>query len=247
MPSKWFGGREEEIPAELRDKSPAEIAEEMKTLRASAAKVTDLEAKLTDSNSRFETFKTELETGMDTRFATLRESLKPAAKVENKEMTDFLSDPDRAFAERAAPITGMVLHTAAYMAKNQAKEKLQRNQRTQPGKNFDGYFFEKYEDEISNLARTVPAQQLGMPETWEHIYFNVKGRHAEEIAAQLTDGTLSNLMESAGAGTRGGGFGDDKKDEKLTDQEVRIAQKMGVKPEDYAKRKKDMAGVGINV
>jgi hypothetical protein len=247
MPSKWFGSKESDVPEELRDKSPAEIAAELKTLRESAAKVTDLETKLAESNTKFETFKTDFESGLDNRFATLRDSLKPPVKQTPQEMTDFLSDPDKAFAERAAPIVGIAMHTAAYMAKNQAKEKFQRLQRTQPGKNYDGYFFEKFEDEITALARTVPAQQLGMPETWEHIYYNVKGRHSEEIGAQMHDGTLSNLMESSSAGTRGGGFGDDKKDEKLTDQEIRIAEKMGVKPEDYAKRKKEMSGVGINV
>lgn len=249
MPKPWFGGREEEVPEELRGKSPAEIAQELKDAREMKTKLEASEAKVTDLTNKFESFGSDLDTKLDARFATLRESFvaKPEKKEENQQMADFLSEPDRAFAERAAPLTGVVLNTAAYIAKTTAKEKLQRKQRAEPGKNFDGFFFEKYEDEIATLARTVPAAQLGNPETWEHIYYNVKGRHAEEIAAQLHDGSLANLVEGASAGARSGGFGDDKKDEKLTDQEIRIAAKMGVKPEDYAKRKKEMSGVGINV
>lgn len=248
MPA-WSWGRNSELPKSFEGKSPEDIEKELTESRDLKAKLDKSETDLTELKTKFESFSSDFDQKLDARFATVIEKLKPAPKeTQRQEMADFLTEPDRAFAERSAPVAALAMNTAGYVARNAAKEKMQRAQRANPGKNFDGYFFEKFEDEIAQLARTVPAQQLTNPDTWEHIYFNVKGRHAEEIAAQMNDGSLAQSIESGGAGARAAAFEGKDKETPLTDQEKRLAEKLGVTPENWALRKKEIGGgVGINV
>ena len=95
----------------------------------------------------------------------------------------------------------------------------------------------------------MPVVQLTNPETWEHIFFNVKGRHAEDIAAQMNDGTLAQSIETGGAGARSvAQTGDETK---LTKQEENLATKFGISTEEFVKQKKSIGanplGVNINV
>jgi hypothetical protein len=163
------------------------------------------------------------------------------------ELADFLTDPNRAFAQRAAPLAALTLSTAAVVAKNAARDKMQRQQRNNPGKNFDGYFFDKFENEVDEFAKTCSAEQLANPLTWEHLYFNVKGRHADEIAAQLKDGKLDNVIESGSAGARRQEIQTD--DTKLTPLELKIASKLGRTPEQYLadKKKQQLEPLGVNL
>jgi hypothetical protein len=211
----------------------------------------DLQKATTDhaaTKSAFETFQGEFDSKVESKVTDMvnrAQAERQRASTQPEPMADFLTDPERAFAQRIAPLAGVVTATASFAAKNAVRDKLQRSQRNSAGKNFDGYFFEKFEGEIDQLAATCTPQQLANPATWEHLFYNVKGRHADEIAAQFTDGSLRNIVESGTAGAR---RADEVHDEtKLTEQETRIAAKLGMKPEDYLEQKKKIATSGIGV
>lgn len=247
---KW--GSKSELPKELQDLEVEEIVSAVRDNKDLKAKLAKAETDLGTTKSAFETFQGEFDSKVEAKVTEMVTNAQRSRQQQQDRPApaDFMTDPDRAFAERAAPIVAITMQTASYSAKNAAREKFQRAQRANPGKNFDGYFFEKFESEVSELARTVPAVQLANPETWEHLYFNVKGRHSDEIAAQFREGKLDNVIES---GTAGGGRPPEvHADDKLTDQELRLAAKLGQKPEDYLKQKKAIAasgglGVSLNV
>lgn len=246
---KW--GSKSELPKELQDLEVEEIVSAVKGKKALEDKLAATETELRTNKAAFETFQGEFDSKVEAKVTEMVTNAQQRVRQENNrpQPADFMTDPDRAFAERAAPLTAVVMQTATYSAKNAAREKFQRSQRSNPGKNFDGYFFEKFEKEVDELSRTVPAVQLANPDTWEHLYFNVKGRHADEIAAQFKDGKLDNIIESGSAG--GGRPPEQSSDDKLTDQELRLAAKLGQKPEDYLTQKKKInsssLGVNINV
>lgn len=252
MPN-WFGRK---LPKELEDLEPEEVAKRLKEAEEMKTKLGEAETKVNELNTKFETFSNDFEAKLTTAVTeAVTKATKPASSNNNKDgnndnnrtAADFLTEPDRAFAERAAPLAGLALNTAGYVAKEAARNKMQREQRLNPGKKFDGYFFEKYENEIDELAKTVSAQQLANPVTWEHIFYNVKGRHADEIAAQFRDGKLEIGIESGSTGNHGNN--NNQGDEtKLTPQELKIAEKMGRTPEEYLKFKKTISsGLGVNV
>lgn len=228
--------------------TPQQIADRLKEADALKAQLAEANGKVTDLSTKFETFSSDFETKVAE--AVAKAIPQPKAQPQHQtppEKADFLTDPDNAFAQRAAPLVTMTLTTAAYTARNLAREKFQRMQRSNPGKNYDGYFFEKFENEMENMAKTVPTAQLANPETWEHIYYNVKGRHADEILQQQKEGKLDLGIESGGAGARG--TVEKPVDEKLTPLELKIAARLGQTAEEYLAQKKkiDSSSIGVNV
>jgi hypothetical protein len=247
MPFDWGKTK---LPKELEEMDPNDVVAAVKK-----AKDLDPEAIATKAAEKagaaFETFRTEFTETMTAKLDEIASRMpKPVASNGggDNQLADFLTDPDRAFAQRSAPIAALALENAKYAAKNAAREKLQRQQRANPGKNFDGFFFEKFEAEIDELAKTVSAVQLAQPGTWEHLYFNIKGRHTDEVVAQVRDGKADFLVESGatGATTR---QQDDPNNIKLTAQEESLAKKMGVTPEVYLAQKKSQlsGGLGVNL
>lgn len=248
----WFG-RKQELPKELQDLTPEQIVEKLKAGETAATKLAETAAKVTELNTKFETFGADIDTKVSAGVEAALKKLTPSKSGgdtntnTNTELADFLTDPNRAFAQRAAPLAALTLSTASVVAKNAAREKMQRAQRNGAGKNFDGYFFDKFENEIDEFAKTCSAEQLANPLTWEHLYFNVKGRHADEIAAQLREGKLDNIIESGSTGARRQEQQTD--DTKLTPLELKIAAKLGRTPEQYIEYKKKQAlePLGVNL
>lgn len=217
--AKFWGKDSDDMPEELKGLTPKEIADavrESKTLRS----------ELTETKSQFETAKSSLES-LNTEHSSLKERLDnleanrtapPEKKNDGpKALTEFLVDGDRAFAERALPIATLALETKKDFVKSEMKRKL-------------GPLFTKWENEIDAAAATIPLVQLCQPNTWEYLFYNVKGRHAEEKDAFVIEGVGGHVRH------------EDAPDPKsyLTEHEKKIAKKMGIKEEDYLKQKKDM-------
>ncbi len=234
----WGSFKKEELPEELKDLTPAEIADAVRKSKTLEAEVAALKAQDTERSSAFETFRTEYES-TKADLETLKAAQKPPERRDqNQEMTSFLVDGDRAFAERAAPLASMILNSTAVLAKNEVLRRMQAVQRTKTG-NIDGYLFEKLEPEIMQLASQTSAQALANPATWEHLFYNVKGRHADEIAASQREGKGEFFVEPAAAS--GGGLQQKEDPKKLTPVELKIAAKLGQKPEDYAAQKEKIS------
>jgi hypothetical protein len=257
----WLKSKED-LPPELRDMDPADIVAAVKRSKELETELAAQKTANTELSSKFETFSTEFDTKVEAKVTELVAKARGESGggsggggngggggSRTETLADFLTEPDKAFAQRSAPLAALTLNTAGYVAKEAARRKFQTAQRMNQGKNFDGYFFEKFENEIEELARTVPAQQLANPVTWEHIYFNVKGRHADEIAQQYKDGKLEIGIESGSTGARGNQNQNDNDADKLTPQELKIAAKMGRTPEQFLEQKKKIGSnsVGVNV
>lgn len=250
----WLKSKED-LPEELRDMDPKDIVAAVKRSKELETEIATQKTAYSELNTKFETFNTEFETKVSSAVteAVARATKKPAEGGGGgggpETLADFLTEPDKAFAQRSAPVAALALSTAGYVAKEAARKKMQSAQRMNSGKNFDGYFFEKFENEIDELARTVPAQQLANPVTWEHIYFNVKGRHADEIAVQYKEGKLEIGIESGSTGARGSNNNNNDDADKLTPQELKIAEKLGQTAEQFLKQKKNINSnlVGVNV
>jgi hypothetical protein len=239
MKLKW--GKQEvddsELPEALRGKTPEQIAEALRKASALEAKVTELEGKNADVAGKFESFGQTLNTLNEKieRLATPPSHGNDGNSDGNgtREPASFLVDPDRAFAERAAPLVGLALQTAAVTARNAALEAARGRQRTLKG-NLDGLIFEKFGTEIDELSKGVAANQLANPATWEHLFFNVKGRHADEIVSQNREGKGDFFVEPTKVAAGSPGDSGDK----LTPLEEKIAKRMGVTPEAYLKQRK---------
>src|SRR6266436_4401087 len=259
---KWFS--RDDFPDELKEMDPKDIVEAVKKSKESDGKIKVLEDQVKESKSAFESFSNDFNGKLEAKFAELTTKARENGgdrggdrggdnnrrQPETTTFTDFLVDPEKAMNERIAagmqPLVAVTLQNAGYSAKTAARERMQRLQRANPGKVFDGYFFEKFESEIDALAAKVPANQLANPETWEHLYYNVKGRHADEIAAQVKDGKAEFLIEP---GTQTHRQADADQGTKLTEQELRIAAKLGQTPEKNLEQRNKInsTAMGVNV
>lgn len=231
----WWNKKDEELPEELRDMKPEDLVAAVKASK----KVETLEAELAERPKQ---------AALDELNATLEEAKNRLASIEEgrgdgrqerqvQATTSFLVDGDRAFAERAQPLVGMTLQLGAQSAKNEARRRLENNQRTQPG-NIDAYLWDKFENEIEEMSKTIPAVSLTNPLTWLNCFHTAKGRHADAIAQHRAEGKGEYFIETGGAG---GGRPADRPEEPaaLSEKEKKIAKGMGMTPEEYQKFKKE--------
>jgi len=230
----WFKKDEADLPESLKGKTQEEITQMLADAEALKAENATLRTQNAEVNSKFESFGNTLQE-MSTRLDGMATPKRAEGDGGNGEAANFLTDPDRAFAERAAPIVGLLLSTSASIAKQQARESAAMRQRTQKN-NIDGQLFDRFDDEIMALAKTCSPQQLASPQTWTHLFYNVKGRHTDEIVTANIDKKGEFFVESAQRAVSQ----DVKNEDTLTPQQIKIAEKMGVTPENYLKRKKEM-------
>jgi hypothetical protein len=227
-----------DLPEILRGKTPEQVAADLAERETLKTRVAALEGSNADVASKFESFTNTLNTVNErlSQITTRAEGGGGNGGGNNQdppEKSSFLVDPDRAFNERAAPLVNLTLQTAAVTARNAALQAAQQRQRTLKG-NLDGLIFEKFGTEIDELSKGVAAVQLANPATWEHLFFNVKGRHADEIVSQNREGKGDFFVEP----TKVAAGSQDNTGDRLTPLEEKIAKRMGVKPEDYVKQRK---------
>lgn len=250
----------DDLPDELKEMDPKDLVALVKKAKDSDATITNLQEEVKQAKTAFETFSNDFDSKLESKFTEFAGKFGKQPENNNNNnnnnnneprFTEFLVDPEKAMNERISvglqPLAAITLQQASYTAKTSARERMQKLQRSNPGKVFDGYFFEKFESEIDALATKVPATQLANPETWEHLYYNVKGRHADEIAAQVKDGKAEFMIEP---GTQPRGReSDGQSNDKLTDQELRVATKLGQTPEQFLAQKKKISSssLGVNI
>lgn len=229
----WGNRKEEELPESLRGKTPEQIAQALADAQKDKERVDRLEVQLKESNTKFESFATTQQSLVDTLKA-VNERMQPAApRVDpnaNNEPASFITDPDLAFNQRISPLASITMQTAAITAKTEARRGFERKQATEKN-NIDASLFDRFEGEILEMAKTCSPAQLANPATWAHLFFNVKGRHTDEIVSN----PKSFFVEDS---TRQAASNGTPAEDTLTDQEKSIASKMGVSPENYLKNKK---------
>lgn len=233
----WWNRGDKELPERLRDKSAEEIEQAVADGDALRTRNAALETQLGETNTRFETFTTQT----NQQLAALNARLAPPENRQANDPTSFLVDGDKAFAERIGPLYNMVLSTAEVNARQEALRQAQNRQRTIKN-NIDGMLFDKFETEIAELAKGCTPQQRAMPDTWTHLFYNVKGRHGDVIAEHNREHKGDFFVENVAERARNA---DDVNKDQLTPLEESIARKMGVSKENYLKQKKEMSTTGI--
>jgi hypothetical protein len=229
----WGNKKEEELPENLRGKTPDQIAFELEEGKKLREEVEKLKTKDAERDTLFQSFATTQTQLADTLKAVnerVAPQPKPDANNNNREPSSFITDPDQAFNERVAPLASITMQTAAITAKGEAQRAFARKQATEKN-NIDATLFDKFEGEILEMAKNCTPQQLANPATWAHLFYNVKGRHTDEIVSN----PKAFFTEDATRPPAGGGGGNE---DTLTDQEKAICAKMGVSPENYLKNKK---------
>jgi len=229
----WGNRKEEDLPESLKGKTPDQIAFELEEAKKLKERLDKLDAKEAERDSMFQSFATTQSQLADTLKAVNERVTAPPkapASTESNEPASFITDPDLAFNQRVGPLAAITLQTAAMTAKQEAQRGFFRKQASEKN-NIDGTLFDRFESEILEMAKTCTPQQLANPATWAHLFYNVKGRHTDEIVSN----PKAFFTEDASRAPNGGA---PPPGDTLTDQEKNIAAKMGVKPEDYLKHKK---------
>jgi len=234
----WFGKKDDEIPKALQGMTPEQAAAELERLKAIEAQVAaggDVKTVLENFTKTMDEVKNRLD-------AIETNSRPPEPKPKNEEVADALTDPDGFIRQRVGPLAELQVKTSAVVARGEARRQLESSDRGKKPQGRDAFYFDKYAAEIDNLAKGVPATQLIDPQAWIHLYYNVKGRHADEIAANAAEKKEEFSIESGGNGRP---EPEPKKDgvESLTAVEIKVARGMGITPEQYAERKKHLTMV----
>jgi phage I-like protein len=238
---------EDKLPPRLREKTPEQVVKELEEadklkadLAASQAAQAAQDAKVQEIQTEFDAVKARLA-------AAEARNTPPPKKEEGTDPTpeNILADPKKVLDSRLAPLEQLTIHNNAQTARMLAQQQLNNADMASGGKNMDGRLFQAWGQEIDAEARKYQSIQLIRPEAWLGIYWYLKGTHSDELANPEIRKKKYNFLEpSTGPGTPPGGE-PPKKDgvEGLTDKEKEIARKMGVTPENYAKRKKEMVMV----
>lgn len=222
----------EELPPELKDKKPEEIAEAMKKLK-------DLEM---TRNADFEKQKSEYEEKLkqqsdrsDQMAAKLQEWEQAAAQAQQQfrdqqapqEPTSPWTDPDRYIDERTRG-TQVAALGAARMA---ARLTFQQNLAPREQK-----IFSKYANEIDRTMDTYHPMAQGMPQNWNTAFIYIKGLHEQEISKMESQATPF----FSEPGSRGQEQEEPKPQDKLTAEEEEAVKKFHWSPEGYLKQKQRM-------
>jgi len=226
----WLNREEKDVPEKLKGMTEEQILESVSAKETQDTRIKELEDERESSLGQVATLGTEL-AEMRGKMQALEANPQPPPPDPNAPVgpPSVLVDEDAAFNSRLAPMASAILTTGAASA-----EMLAKNQIASSG---EAKIYEHYEKEIREvISQTEPAQRIH-PETFINAFSLVKGRHLSEImeSKEKHDGVY--FVEGSGSPPL---TQDDKKEDKLTDQEIDVAKKMNVKPEDYLKQKKEM-------
>lgn len=232
----WWNDSKTKLPDKLanrfKDKTPEQVEAEFDALDAKAQKadsgdveLNDLKKQLQDRNNEFN----QLQGRLNDIEANNRRQQAPQEPTR----TSVLVDEDRAFAERLAPLAVGQLQQAAAMARTLAQQELRNDPRHKK-------LLEKYGKDVDAVFAKIPLQSQGFVESYRNAFFIGVGPHMNELfdAASKREG---DLFTESGGGTPPA---EPQKPDKLSDEELKIASRMRVTPEQYLKRKKSMSMVG---
>jgi hypothetical protein len=228
------------IPDELKDKSLDEITAILKEAPQLKSKVTELEAQRAEDTQAVTTLKTQFEE-IKGKLASVDAARNTPAHSTPEPLADFIDEPDKAFAQRSGPLAQLAVNNAATTARFAAQQQLDNADLSSNGKTMDGRLFRVWGSEIDTEAKKYPTVNLINVDTWIGMYLMIKGRHADELANPDERKKKYNFLEPSTVGVQPASDNKPKDGpESLSEEEKRVAGKMGVSLEAYAKRKKAM-------
>lgn len=244
-----FGNKE--LPDELKglNLSPAQILEKLKELDDEKKKSEQFQNAGKEALDQLKAKDNEVNI-LKAKLAEI-EANPPRREVDDKDKPpqdiDFLTDPEGAVNQRilkgVQPVALVALNAARNAAKMSARLTLSRSFLNFPeGKANCASLFDKWGTEIEKAAEQIPIVNLGNEVTWINLFNFVKGNHLEEMMSKPSD-FIESVATNANVVV-----GDDKRPEKLDDEQSAIAKKMqrygkGVTAEKIIETRKKMSFV----
>jgi hypothetical protein len=234
--------KKEKIPERFKDRSEDDILKELDEADKAKKEVEELKAKDAERETKVVEIQTE--------FNKVKERLAAAEanknqnqnqnRNNNEEPANFVEEPDKAFQQRVGPLAAITLQNAAVTARLLAQQQLDNADLASGGKVMDGRLFRHWGADIDAESKRYAPIQLGDPQAWIGIFYYLKGQRADELRDPKIREKKYNFLEPASTNVNTNV--EDKKtpSDQLTDAEKHVADKMGVKHEDYLKRKKAM-------
>jgi molybdopterin converting factor small subunit len=206
--------KEEELPEEIRSMTPEQLVTAVKA----SGDVEGLKTKLSEKD-------TEL-SQMSERIKNLEGAATRQPDNTQKGPTSVLVDEDKAFAERLGPVMTTSLVSASISAKMVFRQQL-----TADKKSNKAALYDKYEAEIDEIMmKQVPLQSRIFSQAWQNAFHIVLGRHMDELVTSVKKGDDLFFIEPVSGG---GGLPQPDKKGELTPEEIKVAGKLGLKPEEY--------------
>ena len=222
FPPEWKDLTDEQILVLMREGTTAKTQ-----LETTQASLVTKEQELQTANAERDAAKAKADAALDPA-NPLNKPAAPAAPDPNKPI-DFWEDPDAALSQRLNPLAAHMFSQGA-----QTAEMFIRQQNPK--------LFAKFGDEIMKLMETVPLNQRPMFATWNNAIDMVKGRHLNEFVEDAKTGKNEFFTEPASSGAPRHLEPDPNAtpESKLSDQEIKIAARMRMTPEQYLKQKEEM-------
>jgi hypothetical protein len=219
---------DEEVPDELRGKSPREVAKALKDAKDAQKKADDAETARAAAAAERDTQKTEIEK-MRARMTELEANQKPVEQQQQQEeeAPSPWIDPEKFVDSRMTGLTAVALSSGMMTAEIYFKQNL--NPR-------DVKIYNKYKDEVVKGVNTFSPQQRVMPQSWMNMFIYVKGLHDQEI--QKAESSSTDFFSEPGS--RGASH-EDEPEEKLSAEEEEVCRKFHYDPKTYLERKKTAA------
>ena len=220
----WQKRGNEEIPEELRGKSPQEIAQMLADAKKDKQLLTDLQASSTTTSQQLTEIQTRLNE-KDQEIAQLRAAQQPAQPTNQPEPANYLTEPERFVADQTRDTQNLAIVSGIMAAKMYAKQSLSQR---------DVKIFNKYEKEIEQTMQGYSPVQKVVPDNWITALTLVKGRHDLEIRQMETSGDFFSETPS------GGGAPEPAPEAKLTAEEEEVCRVMKWDPKQYLKSRGKM-------
>lgn len=216
--SWWTGKKDEELPAELRDKKPEELVEAVKN----SARASELEKTASEAQTENDRLKE--------RIRALEANAEPPERRSTpKQPTSVLADEDAAFNERLKPVVDIALQATAMSARSAARDSLKAR---------DRYMWDKFSSDIDAIMAKEPLERRAIPQNWIAALTFVKGIKVDDISKPDFFSELSTADTTVG-GTRTDG-GTHVDEEKLTPAEEATCKHMRIDPKVYLEQRNAM-------
>jgi hypothetical protein len=217
---------DEEVPEELRGRSPSDVARDLREAKAAQKKADEAEAARAKAAEENDLNKSELEK-MRLRMTELEANQRPPEQPVEEEPPSPWLDPEKFVDSRMTGLSAVALSSGMMTAEIYFKQNL--NPR-------DLKIYNKYKDEIVKGVNTFSPPQRVMPQSWMNMFIYIKGLHDQDIQKAESDRT-DFFSEPSSRGLPH----EDEPDEKLTPDEEEVCRKFHYDPKAYLERKKTAA------
>jgi hypothetical protein len=210
----------DDIPEELKELTPEQIAQAVRESQT-------LKAELAGQKTENETIKARL---AQLEANPNNKPPEPSPDSNKNRVISFLEDEDAAFNQRAQPIVAAVYTMGAAAARQSFESGLS---------GIDRAMFQKFGPEVDVIMKTCDAPTRATADSWKRAWNMVKGEHLDEITKAAQDKT-DFFSESSSGSLLGGPVRTILPDDRLTDEELRVAKKYNLDPRDFLEQRKSM-------